>query len=174
MKKVLALALLSIAGAAAAAAQTASAPPSSQKAALPELKQGDVDMQKLNQAVTRTRRDLFASGMSGMTPQQLEAFWGVYADFEKEKDSLTSARMNLLKQYTDGFATLSDDDIVKMVAAASDLQKQSTDLRLKYFGILNKKIGAKAAGRFAHIDNYLTTLSLLAILDNMPALEANR
>ena len=45
---------------------------------------------------------------------------------------------------------------------------------MKYFGILNGKLGAKAAGRFAHIDDYLTTIVRLAILDNMPALQVGK
>ena len=69
-----------------------------------------------------------------------------------------SARLNLLKQYTDNFATLTDADITKMVNESAEIQKQTMDLRMKYFGILSQKIGAKAAGRFAHIDDYLTTL----------------
>ena len=69
-----------------------------------------------------------------------------------------SARLNLLKQYTDNFATLSDADITKMVNESAEIQKQTTGLRMKYFGILSQKLGAKAAARFAHIDDYLTTL----------------
>ncbi len=77
-----------------------------------------------------------------------------------------------MKSYTDNFATLTDADVVKMVNESADIQKQTLDLRMKYFGILNQKIGAKAAGRFAHIDDYLTTIVRLGILDNMPALPA--
>ena len=85
-----------------------------------------------------------------------------------------SARLNLLKKYTDNFATLTDADIVKMVNESADLQKSTLDLRMKYFGILNQKLGAKAAGRFAHIDDYLTTIMRLSILDNMPALQVGK
>jgi hypothetical protein len=169
MKKVLGLCLFSALAAVAAAQQTA-AP--AQKAAMPELSKGDVDMAKLNAALTQRRRELFAAAMGSLSAQNQETFWSVYADFEKEKDALTSARMLLLQKYMDNFETLSDPDIVKMANEAADLQKQATDLRMKYFAILNKKLGAKAAGRFAHVDDYLTTISRLAVLDNMPALQA--
>jgi hypothetical protein len=109
--------------------------------------------------------------MGQLTPDQLKTFWGIYGDFEKEKDAIMSARLGLLKTYTDGFATLADADITKMVGESAALQKQLLDLRMKYFDTFSKKLGAKAAGRFVHIDDYLTTIGRLAMLDNMPALQ---
>ena len=172
MKKTLALFLFLGIAASAAAQQPAAG--SAQKAQMPELSKSDVDMAKLQNALSTKRRELFAAGMGGLTPQQQETFWGVYADFEKERDTVMSARINLLKNYTDNFATLSDADIVKMVNESAELQKATLDLRMKYFGILNGKLGAKAAGRFAHIDDYLTTIMRLSILDNMPALQVGK
>jgi|RhiMetdeSRZDD1v2_1073273.scaffolds.fasta_scaffold231533_3 hypothetical protein len=176
MKKVLALSLLAAGVVAAAAAQTTQtqAQSGAQAAASPELKQGDIDMQRMNEALTKKRRELFAAGMGGLTPEQQEKFWKIYGDFEKEKDALGSARLQLLQQYMKNFSTLSDADIVKMANAANDIQKQSADLRMKYFGIINQQLGAKAAGRFYHIDDYLTTLLRLSILDNMPALQVGQ
>jgi hypothetical protein len=174
MKKVLALSLLSAGIVAGAAAQTSQAQAGATTAASPELKQGDIDMQRLNDALTKKRRELFAAGMGGLTADQQEKFWKIYGDFEKEKDTLGTARLQLLQQYMKNFATLSDADIVKMANAANDIQKASADLRMKYFGIINQQLGAKAAGRFYHIDDYLTTLWRLSILDNMPALQVGQ
>ena len=169
MKKALALSVLLGIGAAAAHAQQPQG--QAQKTDMPELKQGDVDMAKLNAALTTKRRELFAQGMAGLSPEQQQTFWGIYSEFEKEKDQNMTARVALLKRYTDGFGTLSDADIAKMATEATDIQKTSADIRLKYFKIINDKLGAKVAGRFYHIDDYLTTLMRLSILDNMPAIQ---
>jgi hypothetical protein len=112
--------------------------------------------------------------MGGLTPEQMQTFWGVYGDFEKERDANMSDRHTLLKKYTDNYATLSDADIVKMANESAAIQKQTLDLRMKYFGILNQKLGAKAAGRFAHVDDYLSTLFRLSMLDSMPALQVGK
>jgi hypothetical protein len=127
-----------------------------------------VNMEKLKNALTEKRRQLYAQGMSDLSPQQLEVFWGIYGDFEKEKNANMAARMNLVKDYFDKFSTLSDADLTKMLHEAVNLQQQGTDLRMKYFGILSPKIGARAAARFALIDDYLTTIWRLSILDNLP------
>ena len=172
MKKALALFLFLGIAASAAAQQPGTG--SAQKAQMPELSKSDVDMAKLQNALSTKRRELFAAGMGGLSAQNQETFWAVYADFEKERDSVMSTRLNLLKNYTDNFATLSDADIVKMVNESAEVQKNTIDLRMKYFGILNQKLGAKAAGRFAHIDDYLTTIMRMSILDNMPALQVGK
>jgi hypothetical protein len=172
MKKVLAVFLLVGAASAAVAQQTASK--SASASSMPEMSKNDVDMTKLQQALSTKRRELVAAAMGGLTAEQMQTFWGVYADFEKERDAVMSARLSLLKSYTENFATLSDADIVKIFNASADIQKQTLDLRMKYFGILNQKLGAKAAGRFAHIDDYLTTIFRLGMLDNIPALQVGK
>jgi hypothetical protein len=177
MKKSLVLVLLLGIAASAVAQQPAAGSTqkgSAQKSSLPELSPSDVDMTKLQNALSTKRRELFAAGMGGLTPQQQEVFWGVYGDFEKERDAVMSTRLNLLKNYTENFASLTDADIVKMVNESAEVQKATLDLRRKYFGILNQKLGAKAAGRFAHIDDYLTTIMRLSMLDNMPALQVGK
>ncbi|HEY1250553.1 MAG TPA: hypothetical protein VGH97_05145 [Thermoanaerobaculia bacterium] len=180
MKKVLAIALF-LGVAVAAPAPQASAQQAAQKPAasgaqstMPELKPTDVDMAKLQHALSTKRRELVAAAMGGLTPDQMQTFWAVYGDFEKERDANMSDRLALLKKYTDGYATLSDADIVKMANESAAIQKQTLDLRMKYFGILNQKLGAKAAGRFAHIDDYLSTLFRLSMLDGMPALQVGK
>ena len=171
MRKVLSLFLL-LGVASAGSAQTSSGQSKAPQGGMPELSKQDIDMAKLENALSKKRRELFAAGMGGLSADQQQVFWGVYADFEKERDANMAARLNLLKQYTDNFANLSDADVVKMVNESAEIQKQTLDLRMKYFGILTQKLGAKAAARFAHIDDYLTTLFRLGMLDNMPALQA--
>ena len=170
MKKAVAL-ILFLGAAAPAAAQTPAATSTPAASSEPELQKADVDMAKLEQALSTKRREIVSAAMGGLTADQMKTFWTVYSDFEKEKDTIMSARLALLKKYTDTFATLSDADITKMVTDSAGLQKQLLDVRMKYFDIINKKLGAKAAGRFVHVDDYLTTIGRLAMLDNMPALQ---
>jgi hypothetical protein len=59
----------------------------------------DVASYKL--AITDAYRKLFAAGMSNLTPEQLQTFWAVYADYEKEKSTIVSARTDLAKKYVE-------------------------------------------------------------------------
>ena len=178
MKKVLSvLVLLGVAAAAVAQQPATGSKPAAggaQASSMPELSKDSVDMAKLQKSLSSKRRELVAAAMGGLTADQMQTFWAIYGDFEKERDAVMAARLGLLKNYTDNFATLADADIVKMVDESAQIQKQTLDVRMKYFGIINQKLGAKAAGRFVHVDDYLSTIFRLAMLDNMPALQVGK
>ncbi len=169
MKKALVLSLL--VGAGVAGATLAQQPPAQGKTGGGAMPRETVDMARYKTALTDARRKLFAAGMSNLTPQQLESFWAVYGDYEKEKDAITSARMDLAKKYVDAYTSaegLTDADLTQIVNDAGALQKKNTDLRLKYFGIYSQKLNTKAAARFALIDDYITTAMRLSVLDQIP------
>jgi hypothetical protein len=169
MKKALVLSLAAgIAAASAQAQQSQSAPAPQAKPASSAAGQEALNVARYKMAISDARKKLFAAGMSELTPQQLETFWGVYADYEKEKDAIASARVDLAKKYVDSYTSLSDADITGLVTDSANLQKKNTDLRVKYFGILSQKLSAHAAGRFALIDDYTTTAGRLNLLNQLP------
>jgi len=163
MKKILVLSLAAGIAAVASAQQPSSAP-----AGQSASNQEGLNIDRYKMALSDARKKLFASGMSDLTPQQLETFWAVYADFEKEKNAITSARVDLAKKYADNFQNVSDADITSLLTDSSNLQKKTVDLRMKYYGILKDKINAHAAGRFALIDDYTTTAARLNLLNQLP------
>jgi hypothetical protein len=167
MKKALVLSLLVGVAASAAAQQAQPAAPAGGSTVSPGGQEA-LNIARYKMALTDARRKLFAAGMNELTPQQLETFWGVYADFEKEKDALTAARVDLAKKYADNFQNVSDADITSLVTDSANLQKKGTDLRVKYYGILSQKLNAHAAGRFALIDDYTTTAARLNLLNQLP------
>jgi hypothetical protein len=162
MKKALVLSLL-VAAAGMPRALAQSAPQ-----AQPAQSQENMDLTKFKMALTEARRKLFAAAMSNLTAQQLETFWGVYGDYEKEKNALTDDRLEVFKKYVDSFSNLTDADIASMVKGSADTQEKHIDLRVKYFGIYNQKLGAKVAGRFALIDDFIMSANRAYILDKLP------
>jgi hypothetical protein len=164
MKKVLVLSLAAGIAAASAYGQQAQSGQSNQMS----TSNPDTDNTRYKMALSDARKKLFAAGMSELTPQQLEVFWSVYADFENEQNAVTSARVDLARKYADNFQSLSDADITGLVTDSANLQKKTTDLRVKYYGILRDKINAHAAGRFALIDDYTTTAGRLNLLSQLP------
>ncbi|HEU5182451.1 MAG TPA: hypothetical protein VFW45_16820 [Candidatus Polarisedimenticolia bacterium] len=170
MKKALMLLLLPLAVGAAFARPEAAAPQPASGAAVDAESYNDLERFKM--ALSDERRKLFGAAMSKLSAQQLETFWSVYADYEKEKGAITSARLDLAKEYVDmytGAKGIDDAGIGKVVNEMGALQKKNTDLRLKYFGILSQKLDAKAAGRFALVDDYITTAWRLDLLEHIPA-----
>ena len=171
MKKAVLISLITLAAGAALAQPQPAAPPTSSTAAV-DSSTSAVDMDRFKMAITDQRRKLFAAAMSSLSAQQLETFWSVYSTYEGEKNAITSARLDLAKEYVDMYAGdkgIDDAAITKIVNEMGGLQKKNTDLRLKYFGILSQKLDAKTAGRFALVDDYITTAWRLDLLDHIPA-----
>ena len=173
MKKALAVALsLSAAIASTARAQQPAAAPQA-KPAMSQAAQQSMNVARYKVAITDARRKLFAAGMSDLAPNELQTFWGVYADYEKEKDAILAARTDLAKKYVDAYtsaAGITDADLTQIINEAGALQKKNTDLRLKYFGIYSQKLNVKAAARATLIDDYITTAVRLNLLDQLPML----
>jgi hypothetical protein len=165
MKKILVFSLFIGLAGAVSGQQAQTAPPAQSASA---AQRQPMDMAKFHMAITEERRKLFAAGMGNLTPAQLEAFWAVYATFEKEKDAITAARLELFRKYIETYSALTDAEISAMVTDSADTQKKNTDLRVKYFGIYSQKINAKAAGRFVLIDDYITTAFRLSLLNQLP------
>jgi len=129
------------------------------------------DIARYNLASTEARRSFFAAAMSNLTPEQLQTFWAVYADYEKEKDAIAIARTDLAKKYFDAHiseAGPGESELTQIVNEACELQKSNTDLRLKYFRIYKQKLNARAAARFALIDDYETTAIRMNLFSKLP------
>ena len=167
MKKALVLALLAGIAGSASAQQAQPAAPAGGSTMSPAAKEA-INVARYKTALTDARRKLFGAAMSDLTPTQLETFWAVYADYEKEKDAIASARVDLAKKYVDSYTSLSDADITSLTNDAATLQKKGIDLRVKYFGIYSQKLNPKAAGHFALVDDYITTAARLNLLDQLP------
>lgn len=170
MKRTLVMVLLAV-FAAVSATPAQQSPPSTKPEMHAAGAHQPVDLQRFKEALTDARRKLFAASMSNLSAEQLQAFWGIYADYEKEKDAITSNRLDLAKKYVDAFGSatgLADADIAEIVTEMGALQHKNIDLRLKYFETYRTKIDAKTAGRFALVDDYITTAMRLDLLDQVP------
>ena len=129
------------------------------------------DIARYNMASTEARRSFFAAAMSGLTPDQLQTFWAVYADYEKEKDALAMARTDLAKKYLDSYSStagLEESELTEIVNQAGALQKKNIDLRLRFFRIYSEMLNTRAAARFALIDDYETTAVRMNLFSKLP------
>ena len=127
----------------------------------------NLDMEKLHYILSTERKAVFERNMK-LNEQQSEVFWGVYHRYEKEKAQLEANRLRLLGTYIDKYATLTNDDILKIVKQSGENQRADLDLRQKYFQIYSKKLDPIAAARFMQLDDIVGMVTRLAILGNLP------
>ena len=127
----------------------------------------NLDTDKLQYILSTERKQVFERNMN-LNEQQSEVFWGVYHRYEKEKEQLEANRLRLLGTYIEKYATLTNDDILKIVKQSGENQRADLALRQKYFHIYSKKLDPIAAARFLQLDDIVGMVTRLAILGNLP------
>lgn len=127
----------------------------------------NLDTDKLEYILSTERKQVFERNMN-LNEQQSEVFWGVYHRYEKEKEQLEKNRLRLLGTYIEKYATLTNDDILKIVKQSGENQRADLALRQKYFHIYSKKLDPIAAARFLQLDDIVGMVTRLAILGNLP------
>jgi hypothetical protein len=127
----------------------------------------NLDTEKLQYILSTERKQVFERNMN-LNEEQSEIFWGVYHRYEKEKDQLEKNRLRLLGTYIERYATLTNDDVMKIVKQSGENQRADLALRQKYFHIYSKKLDPMAAARFLQLDDIVGMVTRLAILGNLP------
>ena len=127
----------------------------------------NLDTEKLQYVLSTERKQVFERNMN-LNEQQSEIFWGVYHRYEKEKEQLEKNRLRLLGTYIEKYATLTNDDVMKIVKQSGENQRADLALRQKYFHIYSKKLDPMAAARFLQLDDIVGMVTRLAILGNLP------
>lgn len=127
----------------------------------------NLDADKLHYVLSTERKQVFERNMN-LNEEQSEIFWGVYHRYEKEKEQLEKNRLRLLGTYIEKYATLTNDDVMKIVKQSGENQRADLALRQKYFHIYSKKLDPMAAARFLQLDDIVGMVTRLAILGNLP------
>jgi hypothetical protein len=127
----------------------------------------NLDIEKLQYVVSTERKAVFERNMH-LDEKQSEVFWGVYHRYEKEKEALEARRLRLLGTYIDKYASLTNDDVMKIVKQSGENQQADLALRQKYFQIYSKKLDPITAARFMQLDDIVGMATRLAILGNVP------
>lgn len=127
----------------------------------------NLDTEKLRYILATERKQVFERNMN-LNEEQSEIFWGVYHRYEKEKEQLEKNRLRLLGTYIEKYATLTNDDVMKIVKQSGENQRADLALRQKYFHIYSKKLDPMAAARFLQLDDIVGMVTRLAILGNLP------
>lgn len=132
-----------------------------------------VNQEMLRRALTEGRRKLFSAGMD-LSPKEFEAFWGIYGDFEKEKEAIDQTRLAALKDLAAHYKTMTGAQALAVVAQSAEIQSKEIAVRKKYADLMGQKVSPAAGARFWQIDDYITTALRLDLLDNIPLFQENK
>lgn len=131
--------------------------------------QPTIDATTANEMLGKGRKAVFEAGMKDqLTAEQSNAFWNVYAEYEKERSALDKATLGVIKKYADQYSTMTNEQAMALTKEALKNQAAAVKIRDKYFSKLGKVVPGMAASRFAQVDMYLQSALTADMLDNLP------
>lgn len=139
----------------------------------PAAQSAEIDVEQLKQAVSKGRRELFSAGMGALQPAELEKFWAIYGEYEKERTSIIDQRMALLKDYAEKYKTMQSADATGWLNKLAKIATEEIAMRKKYADMVSKQISPAAATRFWQIDDYITSAAKIGVMDDIPLVKVN-
>lgn len=145
--------------------------------AAPQVTQVNVNLspEMIRYAVTAQRREIFTAAMEDLIkdPTTKSNFWDVYNAYEKEREGVIDAKMNIISEYAKNFKTMSDKKVLELLASSYKIQSKELSLRKKFAAQLAKKVNATVAGRFWQADDFISSAIKVNILSSVPLLGEN-
>lgn len=115
----------------------------------------------------KSKKEIMA-GFVQLQGAQSDAFWKSYDAYEAERKSLGLKRIDVLQRYADGYGTMDDAQMDKLMTDIQSLQEKTDKLIIKYYGKIKKESGVKAASQFYELENYILSVIRCTILENVP------
>lgn len=101
-------------------------------------------------------------------PDQTDAFWLLYDQYEAKRKELGKERMGLLYFYANNYATISSDEANQVTLDMMALQKKTDALLTAYYKKVKKATDGIVATQFYQIELYILTAIRMEILENVP------
>lgn len=124
--------------------------------------------QEMFMSVFKMEKRAYFSQNMNLTETQFNTFWNIYSSFEKEREILAKDRIAMLKEYVDKYATMTDADADIIMKKWLALDKKEDVIRLTYYNKMKKELGAKIAGQFVQLDEYISSAIKFEVLDELP------
>ena len=107
----------------------------------------------------------------GLSPADSVEFWPLYREYDYKQSLIGNKVVEVLKEYSQKFSTLTDDDAQDLMERNFDNQEELIDLRQEYFKKMSRAIGAKDAGRFFQLEGVITKLLELKVSADLPLMK---
>jgi hypothetical protein len=123
---------------------------------------------ELTRSKVQSRRQEIVKEMMELTPQESEAFWPVYRDYQRDAATLGDQRVALIETYFANADKLTEEQADKLLEDAFKLRKSQLDLQKKYVGKYRKVLPAVKVARLYQIENVLDAIISANLQASMP------
>ena len=129
----------------------------------------------------RMMQDIFGAEKKSIIEQNVDlsgldgnAFWKLYAEYEKSRVEIGQAKLDLLQRYTTKKGALTNQQASDLLAEAVPLRTAEDKLILNYTKRIEKATNALVSVQFYQIEHYISDGIRFSILNNIDFIQDKR
>ena len=129
----------------------------------------DANIQLMRRDIRAERKKIVAANMP-LTEAEATKFWPVYDQYIAETIKVNDVRFALIKEYAQNYETTTDEQADSFIKRWVALDRDNTQLRLKYIPEFEKVISHKKTAMFFQIDRRVAMMIELQLASKVPLL----
>jgi hypothetical protein len=129
----------------------------------------DVDL--LRKDIRSKKKQMIAANLK-LTEAEATKFWPVYDQYTRELIGINDKRYDLIKQYSQNWESITDDQAMIWLRNWLDLDTAITQLRSKYVPVVRGVLPGKKAATFFQLDRRISMMIDLQISSQLPLVQS--
>ena len=131
----------------------------------------DQQLGLLRKDIRSIKKQLIAANLT-LTDTEATKFWPVYEQYSADFGKINEARTVIIKEYSDGYGTLSDDQADSLIRRWLDTDISAAQLRQKYVPIMRKVLSGKKAATFFQLDRRISMMIDVQLTSQLPLVQS--
>jgi hypothetical protein len=133
-----------------------------------EAAQADVDI--LRDTIRANKKALVAASLT-LTDEEAARFWPLYEKYHAELNAVQDRAVKVIEDYTAGFASLSDDQSMKLADQWLSAEADRVKVRRTYLDQFAKVLPGRKVVRFYQIENKMDAVLRYDLAAAIPVVE---
>jgi glutamyl/glutaminyl-tRNA synthetase len=127
----------------------------------------DAYLALMRREVQQEKAEIMGATMA-LNAQDAAKFWPIYSEYDSELTKLNDQRVANIKEYSQNYAQLSDEEADKLIQKSMTYQKQRAELLAQTYEKVKQALGGVTAARFAMVEHQILTIIDLQIIEGLP------
>jgi hypothetical protein len=127
----------------------------------------------LRQDLRSGKKQAIAASLQ-LTEAEATKFWPVYDQYAAELTKVGDQRYALIKEYANGYGTLTDSEALSLIKRSLLLDEQVAQLHSKYVPIVNQVLPGTKTATFFQMDRYINALIDVQVAGSIPVVQEQR
>ena len=127
------------------------------------------DLQAASEVI-RNQRKIYIEKIMELTPQEKEAFWPLYAEYESGLSKIRGKRIELAMNIVQNRGILSDAEAIAMLNQKMKIDVDELKFKLSYVTKFIQVLPGRKVARFYQAENRFDTAAISELYRNIPVI----